>query len=74
MKRDFTIDEWRSSRVASVRAVAVVADASQGRRRRVRDDEARAALVRATAALVRQREASGRLRRIGVRVFEIRSR
>lgn len=71
MNRDFTIERWRSARAASVRAVAAVAGGVRGPRRRVRDDEAREALVRATVALVREREASGRLRRTGERDFEV---
>jgi hypothetical protein len=71
MKRDFTIERWRSARAASVRAVAAVADGERGPRRRVRDDEAREALVRVTVALVRDREASGRLRQTGERRYEI---
>lgn len=74
MRREFTIDEWRRARAGAVRAVATVADGSRGPRRRERDDEARAALVRATAALVRQRERAGRLRRVGERAWEIRPR
>lgn len=74
MRREFTVDEWRRSRAGTVGAVVTVAAGSRGPRRRPRDAESREALVRATVAAVRQREASGRLRRIGQRAYEIRTR
>jgi hypothetical protein len=72
MKREFTLEEWRGVRSAGVRAAVIVAEGTREPRMRERDDEARDALVRATAALVRQREGSGRLRRLGERAWEIR--
>lgn len=74
MSREFTLEDWRRARSAGVRAAVTVAEGTRGRRMRVRDDEARVALVRATAALVRQREESGRVRRLGERAWEIRPR
>lgn len=74
MSREFTLDEWRAARAATTQALLTVVDGPRVPRRRDRDDEARDALVRATAALVRQWEASGRLRRTGRRAYEIVSR
>ena len=74
MNREFTLAEWRSSRAATVRAVARVADGAPAPRARVRGVEARRALVRATVDVVRQREVSGRMRRTGERSYEIRPR
>lgn len=74
MNREFTLDAWRSSRAATARAVARAASRGLAPRARVRDDEARRALVRATVGLVRQREDSGRMRRTGERSYEISPR
>lgn len=74
MSREFTLATWRSSRAATLRAVACVANRAPAPRARARGDEARRALVRATVDLVRQREASGQMRRTGERSYEIRPR
>lgn len=74
MNREFTLDAWRSLRASTGRAVARAASGGLAPRARVRDDEARRALVRATVGLVRQREDSGRMRRTGERSYEISPR
>lgn len=71
MSREFTLDAWRARRAATAPALLAVVDGARMQRRRNRDDEARDMLIRATAALVRQWEASGRLRRTGGRAYEI---
>ena len=68
MKREFTLEEWRAMRRATLPAIARLAEQPRLRGRK-RTEEEQAAIVRSAVGAVQRRERQGRLVKTGPRAY-----
>jgi hypothetical protein len=74
MDRMQTLEEWRAMQTRNFRMAVMVAQGHRSPRRKPRDPVEDAILLRFAIDSVRERAASGRLVRVGPRLYEYRGR